>query len=68
VDRLLDEGRATRSAAVWRALQVELADEVPALWLTARPAGFEVMRATLTDYVVRPDLSRVDLKHASRPR
>jgi peptide/nickel transport system substrate-binding protein len=71
VDRLLDEGRLGADArarlAAWRKLEIVLADDVPALWLMARPAGFELMRATLAGYAARPDLSLVNLKYAFRP-
>jgi peptide/nickel transport system substrate-binding protein len=72
VDRLLDEGRAAPDgparAEAWRKLQAVLAEDVPAVWLMARPAGFELMRATLAGYVPRPDLSRVSLKYAALPK
>ncbi len=69
VDRLLDESRASvdvrKRVEQWWKLQFVVAEDVPIVWLMARPARFELIRAPVTGYVPRPDLSRVNLKYAS---
>ena len=68
LERALEDSRVAidtaRRAELWRRIQGLLAEEVPAVWLLARPAGFDLVRAAVTGYVPRPDLSRGTLKYA----
>jgi peptide/nickel transport system substrate-binding protein len=68
-DRLFESARAATDPAaraqLLRRLQAVLAEDVPAVWLAARPARFEIMRAAVSGYRPGPDLSRVNLDHAA---
>ncbi len=72
VERLIGLSRTTldpaRRVDLWRKVQAILADEVPVVWLLARPVGFELTRTSVMGYRPRPDLSRANLKYASLGR